>query len=102
MSRTPLVIISNGTKYVEDTTRKPVCDCGMGQACSFADGSVYVCLSKSGIPMAQHRYWPNEFCAQEVSDYLGEESVVRLLTRIRRIAAVEALLGALGKTVKEA
>jgi hypothetical protein len=102
MPRSPLVIITNGTKYVEDTERPPFCDCGMGQACSFTSGHVYVCLSKTGVPMAQHRFWPNEFAAQEVLDLVGEKPVVSLLSRMRRNDAIEALLQALGRPVTEA
>lgn len=102
MPRSPLVIIANGTKYVEDINRPPICDGGYGQACSFSDGHLYVCLSKTGVPMAQHRYWPDQFAAQEVLDVVGESRVVSLLSSMRRHDAISTLMAALGKTIREA
>lgn len=102
MSRPPLFIIAGDTKYVEDTERPPVCSGGSGKACSFSDGHLHVCLSKTGVPMAEHRYWPNEYAAQRVTQAVGKEPVISLIRRTGRFELIETLIEAMGQSLKEA
>ena len=102
MSRNPLVIIVGGTKYVEAPDKPSLVDRGMGTACSFENGDVYICLSRTGVPMARHAYWPDQYSAQTVTTYVGKDAVVQLLTRLHWNREIENILAAMGETLKEA
>ena len=89
-----MTYIINGKKFSEETSEE-LYKGGFQQAMCSEDGEVAIYRSPKGTMWGTFKYWPNAFGAQNITNFVGEDSCRTYLERQNMTYGIEKVFGQL-------